>query len=217
MTARAGIAYIITEVRRLSGAGTVAFTVDDVSFFSDDHIERILDSRRARLARHQILFEPELSEGGGTIIYKNARVGYGWLEDETAGGTVNDFKMTDSWGAAIATTEYMFSSEDGFITFSSDQNGSARYITGWVHNPYKAAYDVLLAWTMQLARQVDWKTDNMAVKRSQKVKELREQMKWLKELAGLAPRIVVARMERSDIYVEDVVRPDVVYDRIPSE
>jgi len=216
MTARAGIAYIITEVRRLSGAGTAAFTVDNASFFSDDAIERILDSRRARLARSQISFEPELSESGGTTVYKNARIGFGWLEDEAA-GSGNDFKVTDGTGIVIGTVEYTLSAEDGFLTFASDQHGSIRYVTGWVHNPYKAAYDVLMAWSMQLARQADWSTDNMAVKRSQKAKELREQMRWLKELAGLAPRIVVAKMERSDIYVEELVKPSIIYDKIQSE
>lgn len=213
---RQSAVYIIDEVRRLSGVGTAEFSVGTVSYFTDAQIERILDSRRIRLHRHEIVFEPELSSGGGTVIYKHARIGFPWVEDVSEGGTTDQFKITDTNGSIIGTTNYTLSPEDGFVTFSADQHGSIRYVTGWVHNPYKAAYEVLLSWSFQLARQPDWATDNMRVWRSQKVVQIREQMKQLKEMAGLAPNINVISMDRPDIYVEDVVEPKVVYDKIPA-
>jgi hypothetical protein len=216
MTERAGCAYIIEEVRRLTGAGTTELTIASVDYFTGAQIQEILDSRRVRLSRSLMAYEPELSAGGGTAIYKGARIGWGWLEDASAGGNNNDFKITDSQGSIIGTSLYNLSAVDGYVRFTADQGGSHRYVTGWVHNPYKAAYDLLLSWSMVLARQPDWSTDNMAVKRSQKVKELREQMKALKTIAGLAPRIEVAKISRPDIYVEAVVKPPYKTDKIPS-
>jgi hypothetical protein len=199
MTTRTSVDYIIAEVRRLTGAGTAEFTVDAQSYFSDEQIERILDSRRARLSRHEVVFEPELSEGGGTSVYKNARIGYAWVEDNSS---TADFKLTDSKGSIIGTANYTLSAEDGFITFSADQQGSSRYVTTWVHNPYSAAVDILTSWNSELARQPDFATDNMRVWRSQKQKAIKDQIDELKELAGMAPRVKTMTMHRSDIKVD---------------
>ena len=199
MAARAGIQYLIDEVRRLSGAGTAEYSVGTVSYFTDDQIQRILDSRRVRLARHEIEYEPERSAGGGTVVYKHARIGYGWVEDTSAGGTTADCMLTDSTGSIIGTANYTLSAVDGFITFTDDQHGSVRYFTGWVHNPYKAAVDVLTAWLGELSRQPDFQTDNMRVWRSQMTARLQQQIDMLKEMGGLAPALHVTYVDRSDI------------------
>jgi hypothetical protein len=199
MTTRTSVDYIIAEVRRLTGAGTAEFTVDSTSYFTDEQIEQVLDSRRLRLARHEIVFEPELSEGGGTSIYKNARIGYAWVEDASS---TTAFKMTDSQGSIQATAGYTLSAEDGFITFTADQGGSSRFVTSWVHNPYKAAVDILTSWNSELARQPDFATDNMRVWRSQKQKAIAEQIKTLKDMAGMVPHIQVVPMNRSDVVVK---------------
>ena len=214
--ARGGIAYIIEEVRRLAGAGTAEMTIATVDYFSDSQIQELLDSRRTRFARELMYYERELSEGGGTVIYHNMRLGHGWVEDIQAGGNTNDMKVTDSQGSVLGTSTYTFNAVEGFIRFTSNQKGSHRYYTGWGYNPYTAAYDLLLSWSMTLARQPDWTTDNMGVKRSQKVRELREQMKALKLLAGLAPPIKVHQMERSDVYRESIVKPPYKHTKIPT-
>lgn len=216
MATRAGVAYIIEEVRRLAGAGTADLSIAGVDYFTDEHIQEILDSRRVRLSREQMWYEHELSEGGGTTIYHNMRLGHGWVEDVQAGGNTDNMKITDSQGSIQGTSLYTFNAVEGFIRFTSNQKGSYRYYTGWGYNPYTAAYDLLLSWSMSLARQPDWTTDNMGVKRSQKVKALREQMKDLKMLAGLAPPIKVHQMERSDVYREEIVKPPYKHTKIPT-
>jgi hypothetical protein len=197
MAARTGVQYLVEEVRRLTGAGTAEFTVGTVTYFSDDEIERLLDRRRARLARNEVVFEYELaSDGSGSTVYKNGRIGYPWLEDVSS-GTV-DFIVTTDKGSVIGTANYTLSPEDGFITFSADQAGSSRYVTGWVHNPHQAAMDVLVSWKAQLAMQPDWETDNMKVKRSQKADAVDGQIEWLKKLGGWAPELKVTMMDRPD-------------------
>lgn len=198
MTTRTSVDYIIAEVRRLTGAGTAEYTVDSTSYFTDEQIERILDSRRERLARHEVIYEPQLSEGGGTTVYKNARIGFAWVEDSSS---TADFMITDSQGSIIGTTSYTFSPEDGFIQFTADQQGSSRYVTAWVHNPYKAAVDVLTSWASELARQPDFATDNMRVWRSKKHDAVQKQLETLKAMAGFAPHVNVVPMNRSDIKV----------------
>ncbi len=203
MTTRAGAAYIIAEVRRLAGAGTaeyeiVAQTGSTVTYYTDEQIERILDSRRIRMARHQLLYEPELSTGG-TSVYQHAKVGFAWVEDESAGGSNNDMNITDNQGAIIGTADYSFSAEDGYVSFGADQAGSARYMTGWIHNPYKAAVDVLTSWLNELVKKPDFQTDNMRVWRSNRADAVRRQIEDLKEIAGMAPYLQTHTFERSDV------------------
>jgi len=196
--ARSGVSYIIDEVRRLSGAGTAEFVVGTISYFSDDTIERILDTRRARLSRHEVVFEPELStDGSGSAVYRHAKIGYGWVEDDST-GTAN-FIVTNSSGSIYGTAAYTFSPEDGFLTFSSNQKGSQVFVTGWVHNPYQAAMDVLVSWNTQIAFQPDWETDNMKVKRSQRVGAIQAQIKNLKELGGWSPALRSTKIARTDL------------------
>lgn len=192
---------MIAGVRRLTGAGTAEYTVGTVSYFGDDQIEEVLDSRRVRMARSPINFEYELSDGGGTVIYKNAEVGIGWLED-TASGTAG-FIMTDCYGSILAGSLYVLSPEDGHITFVTDQAGSDRYVTGWIHNPYKAAVDILTSWIVEFSKQVDWASDNMRVNRSQKAKALTGQLTMLKEMANMAPKLYTVNVWRSDIAPEE--------------
>lgn len=200
MAARGGITYIVDEVRRLSGAGTAEFTAGTVTFFSDDEIERLLDSRRVRMARYPVTFEYEKDyAGSGSIIYHNSFVdGFSWLEDVVTGGSADNFIVTDARGSLIGTANYTLSPEDGHLKFSADQKGSSRFVTGWLHNPYMGAMDVLTSWQTQLAQQPDWETDNMKVRRSQKSMAVARQIKWLKSLAGWAPQIKTVPMERGD-------------------
>lgn len=198
--ARAGVTYIINEVRRLSTAGTNEFTAGTVAYYSDNEIQRILDSRRGRLSREEMVFEPELDYSGtGSAIYTRARVGYGWLEDVSSGGSADYFVITDSQGSVIGTSNYTLYPEDGYIVFNSNQRGSSRYVSGWSHNPYVAALDVLTSWQTQLSMQPDWETDNMRVRRSQKSKAIGEQIKWLRSLSEWSPRVRTSEMWRNDM------------------
>ena len=198
MTARTSVGYIIAEVRRLTGAGSAEYTVDSTSYFTDDQIERVLDSRRIRLVRQPLAYEYEINTSG-TVVYKRARVGYGWLEDVSS---ENNFQITDSLGAVTGTADYTFSPEDGYVVFDNDQAGSTRYATGWIHNTYRAAVDLLTSWNSELARQPDFATDNMRVWRSQKQKAILDQIDVLKEMGAMAPKVEVVAMARSDMKVE---------------
>jgi hypothetical protein len=149
------------------------------------------------MAREQITFETEYDPTSNDLVYKHARVGQRWIED-TDGGTIA-FIITDSDGDLISADEWSLSPEDGYITFSTDQDGSLRYVTGWIHNPYKAAIEVLLSWSARLSHEPDFSTDNMKVKRSQKAQALRAQIAEVNKLAGFAPEIKVVRLARGDL------------------
>lgn len=213
--ARETTAYLIAEVRRLTGAGTAEYAVDSTSYFTDNQIEQVLDSRRIRLARVPINYEYELS--GGTTIYTKGYVGYKWLEGTTSGGTAG-FIISNSQGSVIAGTLYTLSPEDGYVEFTADQHGSLRYVTGWIHNPYKAAVDILTSWIIELGKQVDWASDNMRVNRGQKAKALRGQIDLLKEMGNMAPNLMTVEMYRPDIDPKedtDEAKLPIVYDKIP--
>lgn len=199
--ARTGTAYLIEIVRQLTGAGTAEFTIDSTSYYTDDQIETYLDRHRYRLARQEVSFEHELSDGGGTVVYKNGRVGFNWLEDTNAGTA--GFILSDSQGSIIGTANWTLSPEDGFLSFGADQSGSARYVTGWVHFPYRAAVDMLTAWLSKISMQTDWETDNMKMKSSQKAEAIRKQLEWLKSVGGVGYPINISHLRRDDIVNRD--------------
>ena len=207
-------------MRRLTGAGTSEYSIVNqaaatVTYFTDEQIQRVLDSRRVRLARYPVDYEEEYSTSGSTVIFQHAYVGYKWLEDTAGGGNNTNCNLSDSQGSIIGTANYTLTPEDGFIAFTSDQRGSARFFTGWMHNPYKAAMDILVSWSTELARQPDFQTDNMRVWRSQKSAAVREQIKVLKQMAGLAPQIFMSPMVRDDVDTQDWPPQKIKYDRIP--
>lgn len=220
MATRAGVDYVIAQVRRLTGAGTAEYSLIEqegstVTFYTDEQIEEILDSRRIRLSRHQVVYEPELSTAGSTV-YQHAKIGFAWVEDETAGGSNNDMKITDNQGSVIGTADYTFSAEDGYLAFGSNQAGSARYISGWVHNPYKAAVDVLTSWLNELVKQPDFQTDNMRVWRSNRADAVRRQIEDLKEIAGMAPYLETHTLWRSDVSPSEWPTPGPKPTKIPT-
>jgi hypothetical protein len=220
MATRAGVDYVIAKVREISGAGTaeyelVAQSGSTVTYFTDEQIEQTLDSRRIRLSRHQVVYEPELS--GGSTVYQHAKVGFAWVEDESAGGTTNDMKITDNQGSVIGTADYAFSAEDGYLSFTANQVGSARFITGWVHNPYKAAVDILTSWLNELVKQPDFQTDNMRVWRSNRADAIRRQIEDLKEIAGMAPYLQNHTLLRDDISPSEWPEPGPKPTKIPTD
>lgn len=180
--ARAGMADLIDRVRSLTYAGTAEYTLGTVSYFSDGHIQDILDRHRQDLVRHKLLREPSYI-GGGSVVYTRHRSAYGQLEQPTSGSTV--FFIEDSVGDNRGTATYTADYQLGIFDFASDVAGTALYLTARSYDIYGAAGEILEEWASNEARSFDFGTDGQSFSRSQKAQGLREQARAMRKKARI--------------------------------
>lgn len=163
--ARTGMADLITELRGMTEAGTADYSVSSTTYWSDNHLQDILDLHRMDIVWEQLSMYPTYITGG-TLVYKDYRSSYGFLEATTGGTAI--LYIQDGTGATIGTANYTPDYRRGQFQFGSDQAGSVYYLTGRSYDLYAAAADV---WRKKAAHYAptsfNFSTDNHSVSRSQ--------------------------------------------------
>ena len=159
--ARTTLSYLITHIRELinDASGTA-------QVFSDDAIQRHLDAHRVDLYTEPLAAIPTWT-GGGSTAYYEYRVGWSWLE-ATHGGTAL-FVVQDSLGTVRGTSTWAEADYQlGSVTFTTNQAGTALYLTARSYDPYGAAADLLTDWAQKVSLQFDFSSDQQSFSRSQK-------------------------------------------------
>lgn len=159
--ARTTMANLILELRGLTQAGTADYAVAGVSYWTDDHLQAVLDRHRLDVYQEELQMVQKWI-GGGSVQYFEYFSQYGNYE-ATSGGTAV-FYLEDSTGADLGTANYTPDYTRGVMTFGSNTAGTVYYLTGRSYDLYGAAADV---WR-QKASQVtlssySWSTDNMRI------------------------------------------------------
>jgi len=184
MAARDGMSSLISQFRNLvSDTGTVAFT--------DDRAQEVLDAHRIDFYQQPLVVTAQ-QIASGTVVYHVYTAPYGNLEG-TASGTAA-FRLHDSVGSSI-TTGYTLDAQNGVVTFTANQAGSARYLDGRSYDLYGAVADGWREKAGQQSAGYDFKVEGRAYSRSQ----------WFKHCFDLASlydsmaRPTQAVMERGDM------------------
>lgn len=175
MAARTGMSTLISTIRGFCNLGTSDYTLGTATHWSDDHIQTVLDRYRTTVI-HEKMLAVSAYESSGSIAYKDFYSGWGNWEETTGGTSI--FIVENYTGDDIATANYSVDYALGIVTFTADQQGSTRYVTGRSYDLYGAAADI---WRMKggaYAVAVDFKTDNMSVKRSDVAKHCREMFNY---------------------------------------
>lgn len=165
--ARTGMSDLISQIRVYCNLGTSDYTLGTATHWSDDQIQTILDKYRTTVVEEELL-SIENSVGGGSIQYKEFHSGYGKYEQTTGGSAI--FIIQDSTGTSIGTSNWTMDYAQGILTFSADQQGSSRYITGRSYDLNNAAADIWKIKAGAYAEAVNFSTDNMRVDRSDLIK-----------------------------------------------
>lgn len=147
--ARTGMGNLIQRVRGLSKAGTADYTVGDDTYFSDDHIQDILDGNADLLIDSPFAWLPQTISG--TVNYLTAQNQYRDFE-EAVSGTAR-WAIRDNTGNLIGTANYSANYRAGRVTFGANQGGTAYYLTAYTYDVHAAAAEV---WRMRLANFADW-------------------------------------------------------------
>ena len=165
---------LVQTVRELSNAGTGEFTVGTVSYFSDDHIQTVLDNHRRDLQYDTMEVYPE--QGVGSILYREFRT-----EPNLESGTV--FYLQYSGGTAVGTSLYSVDYTRGVINFTNDTRGTAFYVTARTYDINAAAADIWRKKASNVANQVDWSSDNHSIKGNQVYSSYMKQAEYFQGLA----------------------------------
>lgn len=128
---------IVGRLRRMVADTGTAFWTDGTD------LQNILDSHR--LDFWQTPLEVEKQQiAAGTVQYKTYRLPHTFLEG-TASGTAL-VRIYDSQGTVVSG--YALDQITGIVTFTADQEGSARYMDGRAYNMHAAAAE---AWEERMA------------------------------------------------------------------
>jgi hypothetical protein len=155
---------LLLELRGMTNSSTSDYTIGTVSYWSDDHLQTVLDRNRVDLYRSDT--EPISSYNNGTVEYKLYNIGYGHLEQGT-----DYFEIENSAGTTVGTANYTPDYNTGLVTFTADQGGTAYLFTGRSYDIYKAAAEIWRQKGAYFATQFDISSDNHSMRRSQIMKQ----------------------------------------------
>jgi len=193
--ARTGMASLITELRSMTEAGASDYTINNTAYWSDNHLQDVLDIHREDVIFERLDMFPVVIAGGSSS-YQDYRSNYGFLEATTGGTAV--LYLQDSTGSVIGTANYTTDARRGQFQFTSDQAGSVYYMTGRSYDLQAAAADV---WRRKAAHYAptsfNFSTDNHSISRSQVYDHCKEMAEFFENQGG--DSIVSVQMFRSDM------------------
>lgn len=166
MTIRSGMTTLITRLRGMTNAGTADATVAGETYWSDEHLQDVLDAHRMDHNRTQLSPEPEWVNG--TLLYHDYYAPAGNFE-EAASGT-QYWRVEDGEGYVAGTATYSVDYARGVVRFAADTNGTAYYLRGRSYNLNGAAAAVWERKAGFYAAMYDVSTDNHRLNRSQLIK-----------------------------------------------
>ena len=174
MTARTGMSTLISTMREWCNLGTSDYTLGTSTHWTDDQIQTALDRHRTQVLEEEL--EQITNNNNGTIEYKEYRSGFGNYEETTGGTSI--FIIESVGGTDVGTANYTMDYALGILTFETTQAGSSRFLTGRSYDLYGAAADIWQRKGGAYAIAVDFKTDNMSVKRSDIAKHCRDMFNY---------------------------------------
>lgn len=164
MSTRVGMLDLIGRLRRLVDDGTAGI-------WEDEELQDILDLHKFRIYREQL--EPERTMLSSTDY--EYRIFHSRWENLEAGGSAT-FKLEDSAGTQKGTATYSADYLHGVVTMTTDQEGTALYLTGWTYDLNGAAADCWRERASKVASYYDVQLDGHSLNRSQ----------WFKHCADMA-------------------------------
>jgi hypothetical protein len=188
---RATMTDLILELRGMSEAGVNDYTVAGVAFWSDKHLQDILDKKQTEVDYEQMdIFS---TRAGSIYEYKEYYTGHtNWEGTPT---------IRDGYGSSIVGTLYTFEPVSGEVEFTDDQYGSARFISGYYYDVNGAAAEVWRKKMGNAAKMYDFSTDRHNLARSQYMDHCKQMWQFYEGQAG--PNIIQIYREDTRPPIED--------------
>ena len=135
MTARAGMSNLIKALRAATAVGTSDYTINSVSYWTDDQLQEMLDRYQEQHVHINLTPKPMYT---GDWEYYDYLIPQGRNFEES--GTDSGWAVRNSAGGTV--TGYTVNYPARKITFTADQAGKAYYLDCRTYNLQLAAADV---------------------------------------------------------------------------
>jgi hypothetical protein len=155
--ARTGMEQLIRRLRQMTETNESDYSIGDQTYWNDDHLQDVLDEHRERL--DMVMLQPRSEQLSGSLVYLRYELPRSIKAIE--GVTADDdtaFRVTDSIGAVVEQADYSLSERDLSVVFSEDQEGAARYWSGFAYDLQAAACQI---WEIKAAHT--WTAVNFSV------------------------------------------------------
>lgn len=161
---RTTLDYLADEIRSMVMLSETEFTIGTANFWDNDQIQNILEDNRIDILREELQKIPTYI-GGGSVQYYEYRSQFQFLEKTSGGSAI--FIIEDSVGANVGTASWSADYRRGVITFTSDQGGTAYYLTARRYRIYNVAAEIARRTANYYAKSYDISTDGHRLNRSQ--------------------------------------------------
>lgn len=190
--ARDGMTSIISDLRSMTETGVDDYRVNNISYWSNDQLQRILDNNRTDLKWSAMT---AYEEGDGS--YYDYSIGYGNLETTTGGTAI--FIVQDLNGANVSSASYSVDYMRGVVTFTTDTTGTDYWVTGRSYDLNGAAAEVWERKLSHYSRAVDFSTDGHNISRDQLYQHAKEMaQRFTVKSSGGFTSIEMARSDTDD-------------------
>lgn len=201
MAVRAGMAQIITALRRMTDTEASSEAVETGNYFSDEMLQAALDLHAIEHVRVPLTPIAEVL-ATNTLSYTQyaipSTVGR-WLERPTDLTIDGYFKVQDSLGALVlfgtSEEEYTVDWSVMRVVFGKNREGHRFYLTARNYDINSAAADVWLEKAGQRAALVDWRTDNHQMWQDQEYQHCMQMHRLYAGKSGMR----LARFVRTDM------------------
>lgn len=163
--ARPGMATLIATLRSLTNATTSDATIGSETYFSDDHLQTILDATRQEW--RDIPLQPAPDKQDGVLVYLTYLIPAYVPRHFEESGASSGWAVRDAFGALVPEVDYTVNYQSGTITFDSDTSGKAYLLSCRTYNLNRAASNVWLQKASFAYQDVDWSSDNHRLQASQ--------------------------------------------------
>jgi hypothetical protein len=155
---------LVDRLRQYTNAGTAQYTVGSSTYWSDTHLQDVLDRHQTWVVEEPLTWQPEL-QADGVVDYLTAIVPYRNWEEATSGAAYWQVRQTT--GSTIGTADYSANYASGRITFAADQGGTAYMLTGFSYDIYGAAIEIIRHKLAYVDLWYDFSDNNQSFSRSQ--------------------------------------------------
>lgn len=163
--ARPGMMTMIATLRSLCNATTSDATIGTETYFTDDHLQQILDSTQRLWSDVPLQPVPDVVDGA--LVYLTYQIPPYIPRVFEEQGSSSGWAMRTTNGTLVDPSTYSVNYESGTLTFNADTNGASYVLDCRTYNINRAASNVWLRKASFAYQDVDWGSDNHTLRASQ--------------------------------------------------
>ena len=192
--ARSGMLNLILRLRGMTETTDADYDLGDETYWSDLHLQDILDLYREDISLHELYGVREYS--GSESIWKDYPIGAQNLEDASSNaGNVVAWSLVDSAGDEVSSSDYTVDYVTGLIRFDADTSGVVYYLRARTYSLNRAAADVWRRKMAHTASLYNFSTEGQSFQRAAWFEHCREMVAFYEGQGGMS----VSSFYRSDL------------------